>query len=71
MKGLSMSENTQNEIQSPCVGICTMDDATGLCLGCYRSLDEIKGWWDMNPQDQKKLLAALEERQLQQVSFDD
>lgn len=71
MKGLSMSENTQNEIQSPCVGICTMDDTTGLCLGCYRSLDEIKGWWDMNPQDQKKLLAALEERQLQQVSFDD
>ena len=66
-----MSENTQNEIQSPCVGICTMDDATGLCLGCYRSLDEIKGWWDMNPQDQKKLLVALEERQLQQVSFDD
>lgn len=71
MKGLSMSENTQNEIQSPCVGICTMDETTGLCLGCYRSLDEIKGWWDMNPQDQKKLLAALEERQLQQVSFDD
>ena len=71
MKGLSMSENTQNEIQSPCVGICTMDDTTGLCLGCYRSLDEIKGWWDMNPQDQKKLLATLEERQLQQVSFDD
>lgn len=66
-----MSENTQNEIQSPCVGICTMDETTGLCLGCYRSLDEIKGWWDMNPQDQKKLLAALEERQLQQVSFDD
>lgn len=71
MKGLSMSENTQNEIQSPCVGICTMDDTTGLCLGCYRSLDEIKGWWDMNPQDQKKLLVALEERQMQQVSFDD
>ncbi|CAN1508619.1 MAG: DUF1289 domain-containing protein [Sulfuritalea sp.] len=66
-----MSENTQNEIQSPCVGICTMDDTTGLCLGCYRSLDEIKGWWDMNPQDQKKLLVALEERQMQQVSFDD
>jgi predicted Fe-S protein YdhL (DUF1289 family) len=71
MKGLSMSENTQIEIQSPCVGVCTMDDTTGLCLGCYRSLVEIKGWWDMNPQDQKNLLVALEERQMQQVSFDD
>ncbi len=66
-----MSENTQNEVASPCIGVCTVDDATGFCLGCYRSLDEIKGWWDMNPADQKNLLAALEERQAQQVSFDD
>ena len=66
-----MSENTQNEVASTCIGVCTEDDATGFCLGCYRSLDEIKGWWDMNPADQKNLLAALEERQAQQVSFDD
>jgi len=66
-----MSENTQNEIQSPCIGVCTVDDSTGLCLGCYRTIDEIKGWWDMNPKDQKNLLIALEERQTKQVSFDD
>ncbi|MCX7188767.1 MAG: hypothetical protein RLZZ541_1220 [Pseudomonadota bacterium] len=66
-----MSENTQNEIQSPCIGVCTVDDSTGMCLGCYRTIDEIKGWWDMNPKDQKNLLIALEERQTKQVSFDD
>ncbi len=66
-----MSENTQNEIQSPCIGVCTVDDSTGMCLGCYRTVDEIKGWWDMNPKDQKNLLIALEERQTKQVSFDD
>ena len=58
-----MSENTQNEIQSPCIGVCTVDDSTGMCLGCYRTVDEIKGWWDMNPKDQKNLLIALEKRQ--------
>ncbi len=66
-----MSENTQNEIQSPCIGVCTVDDSTGMCLGCYRTVDEIKGWWDMNPKDQKNLLIALEKRQAKQVSFDD
>ena len=65
-----MLENTQTEIKSPCISVCSMDDLTGLCQGCYRTIDEIKSWWDMNQNDQKNLLVALEERQLQQVSFD-
>lgn len=36
------------EIQSPCIGVCSMDDSTGLCLGCYRTMDEIQGWWDLD-----------------------
>ena len=65
-----MLENTQTEIKSPCISVCAMDDLTGLCQGCYRTIDEIKSWWGMNQNDQKNLLVALEERQLQQVSFD-
>ena len=29
---------------SPCVGICKLDDATGYCLGCGRSGDEVAQW---------------------------
>lgn len=29
---------------SPCVGICKLDDATGFCLGCARTGDEIAEW---------------------------
>lgn len=29
---------------SPCVGTCKLDDATGWCLGCARSGDEIAEW---------------------------
>ena len=65
-----MSENTQAEIKSPCISVCVMDDLSGLCQGCYRTIDEIKGWWELSHNDQKNLLVALEERQLQQVSFD-
>ncbi len=31
-------------VASPCIGVCRMDDATGLCAGCLRTLDEIALW---------------------------
>jgi predicted Fe-S protein YdhL (DUF1289 family) len=31
-------------IESPCINICVMDDATGWCAGCGRTIDEIAGW---------------------------
>lgn len=65
-----MSVNMQAEVKSPCIGVCAVDEVSGLCQGCYRTIDEIKGWWDMAQEDQKKLLTTLEERQLQQVNFD-
>ncbi len=66
-----MSENTQLEIKSPCISVCAIDDLSGLCQGCYRTIDEIKGWWDMSQGEQTDLLVTLEERQLQTVNFDD
>ena len=29
---------------SPCISICRMDDDTGWCVGCLRTLDEIACW---------------------------
>lgn len=31
-------------VASPCIGICRMQPATGLCEGCHRTLDEIAAW---------------------------
>ncbi|MEM8841127.1 MAG: DUF1289 domain-containing protein [Pseudomonadota bacterium] len=31
-------------VTSPCTGICKLDEATGWCLGCGRSGDEIADW---------------------------
>ncbi len=31
-------------VPSPCVSVCRMDEASGLCAGCLRSLDEIAAW---------------------------
>ncbi len=29
---------------SPCVSVCRMDEAAGLCMGCLRTIDEIIAW---------------------------
>ena len=29
---------------SPCINVCRMDEATGWCAGCLRSIDEIAAW---------------------------
>ena len=31
-------------VASPCISVCRMDAATGLCVGCLRSLDEMASW---------------------------
>ncbi|HNZ57138.1 MAG TPA: DUF1289 domain-containing protein [Methylophilaceae bacterium] len=63
-----MTTETEQEIESPCVGVCAMDEATGYCLGCYRTIDEIKSWWDKTNAEKSALLQTLEARVAQ--SFD-
>jgi predicted Fe-S protein YdhL (DUF1289 family) len=29
---------------SPCINVCVMNAASGLCEGCLRTLDEIAAW---------------------------
>lgn len=51
------------EIDSPCVKVCVIHPATGLCLGCARTLDEIAGWSRMAPEARRAVMAALPARQ--------
>jgi predicted Fe-S protein YdhL (DUF1289 family) len=64
-----MLDNSQTEVKSPCIGVCTINEVSLLCQGCYRTIDEIKAWWDMSQSEQSDLLLKLVERQ-QQVNFD-
>ena len=47
---------------SPCVGICKLDEKSGLCTGCHRSIEEIKGWKNYSEAEKHRLLAQLEKR---------
>lgn len=47
--------------QSPCISICTLDDAD-ICMGCYRSLDEIIDWTMMDDSQKGLVLENVERR---------
>ncbi len=50
------------EITSPCVKICELDEHKTLCIGCFRTVEEI-GEWRLASQDrQLEILTASKAR---------
>lgn len=49
-------------IVSPCTNICRIDPATGWCLGCGRTLDEIARWGSTTGADRDAVMAQLPAR---------
>lgn len=47
---------------TPCVDVCVINEKTGLCEGCYRSLDEIAGWGRMTDAERARIMATLPSR---------
>ncbi|MFN3613681.1 MAG: DUF1289 domain-containing protein [Rubrimonas sp.] len=53
---------TEAQTPSPCVQICVMDQTSGLCIGCLRTLDEIARWGGMTDPDRARVARALPAR---------
>jgi len=49
-------------IATPCVKVCVLDTASGLCLGCYRTLEEISGWALRTDDERAAITADLRDR---------
>jgi predicted Fe-S protein YdhL (DUF1289 family) len=58
------------DVPSPCLSICRMESATGLCVGCLRTLDEIAAWGRMDDASKQGLWQQLEERALERQARD-
>ena len=57
-----MDEARARREQSPCIGVCVIDEATGLCEGCLRTLEEIARWGSSSSEERRAVLAAVSER---------
>ncbi len=50
------------DIESPCIKVCAVSGATGLCLGCGRTLSEIGGWAAMTADERQAIMRELPAR---------
>jgi predicted Fe-S protein YdhL (DUF1289 family) len=53
------SSTPPRSIATPCVKVCIVDGASGLCLGCYRTLSEIGGWSGLTDERRAEIMAEL------------
>lgn len=44
---------------SPCTNLCRIDAESGLCLGCFRTLDEIARWSRLDDGARDAILVAV------------
>ena len=51
-------------VPSPCNSVCAIDEVTGLCAGCFRTLDEIAAWSLLDDADKRAVWAALAQRRV-------
>jgi hypothetical protein len=49
-------------METPCINICTLDRASGLCLGCGRTVEEIARWSTMGEAERKRIMTELASR---------
>ena len=46
-------------LETPCINVCLLDDATETCVGCGRTIEEISGWAAMSDSERRAVMAAL------------
>lgn len=49
-------------VSSPCINVCEMDPAAGICVGCGRTLDEIARWRSMCEEERLRIMQGLKAR---------
>jgi predicted Fe-S protein YdhL (DUF1289 family) len=50
---------SKNKSKSPCIGICKIDKKNGLCKGCLRTRQEIKGWKALSKSERREITGEI------------
>lgn len=66
-----MSRRPEGGVASPCIDVCRMDPATGWCVGCLRTIDEIAGWAALADDAKREVLARVAERRARRPAEED
>ena len=47
---------------TPCIGVCTINPDTKMCIGCLRTVKEIGAWRTMTLNQKRDVVAACKAR---------
>jgi predicted Fe-S protein YdhL (DUF1289 family) len=56
-----IKNSLQADATSPCIRMCTLDEAD-VCLGCFRTIDEICRWGRASNDERRAILSDAERR---------
>ncbi len=61
---IKLPEHIEREqgIETPCQRICVLDEASGLCLGCGRTVAEVAEWLDYTAHKRRRIMQVLPQR---------
>ena len=45
---------------SPCINQCVLDNSSGVCRGCLRTMQEITDWYWLGPTERLAILRRIE-----------
>jgi predicted Fe-S protein YdhL (DUF1289 family) len=54
--------NANGRVPSPCISVCRMDERSGWCVGCLRTIDEIVAWAVLDEPAKRAVWDALPQR---------
>ena len=57
-----MAQDPAALVPSPCISICRMDDNSGLCLGCQRTIEEIIAWARLSEHGKRAVWQNIRQR---------
>lgn len=58
---VNIISETETPLPSPCVSICVLND-DDICVGCYRSGEEISRWGRYSNTEKRAVFEAMQER---------
>lgn len=48
-------------VGSPCISVCALDEED-VCMGCYRSMEEIARWSEYSEDEKREVIVRCSER---------
>ena len=58
----SITSADGDDVPSPCISICKIEASTGLCTGCYRTVEEITLWRGASNDRKKQIWLLVKSR---------